>query len=74
MDAEALRSYAYLWDGSDPEWVVAMTSNEAEGGLPYHRGRKSVLLICEDDELAAAVVRTMLAHGVPVVDAQSLHG
>jgi hypothetical protein len=68
MDDEELRSYAYLWDGSDPEWMVALTSDGADAGLPYHCGRKSVLLVDEDDELAAAVVRAMLAHGVPVVD------
>ena len=35
-------------------------------GLPYNRVRRHALLTDENDELAAAVVRRMIAEGLPV--------
>ncbi|MCW3813737.1 hypothetical protein ONA91_04595 [Micromonospora sp. DR5-3] len=67
MDDASLDPYSDLWDGSDPDWVILPSSDgDDDGGLPYNRRTGVAALICDDD-LAAAVLRTMRAHGVPVV-------
>jgi hypothetical protein len=70
---EAVGEFAYLWDGSDPDWVVSLDPDgRIDQGLPVNRRTGHALVICENDDLAAAVVRAMRAHGVPVVSAESL--
>jgi hypothetical protein len=34
MSDEDLDSYAYLWDGSDPGWVVALMPEVDSDGIP----------------------------------------
>jgi hypothetical protein len=53
-----------LWESGD--WVLVGSG----GGLPviYHPRDRMVMLIDEDDALAEAVVRRMIAEGVPLVD------
>ncbi|MEU5944137.1 hypothetical protein ABZ793_01065 [Micromonospora sp. NPDC047465] len=67
MNAGSLDAYSDLWDGSDPDWVILPSDGNDDGGLPYNRRTGVAALMCDDD-LAAAVLRNMRAHGVPVVE------
>jgi len=63
--AETVEDFAYLWTTERDEWVV-LCVDPSDVGLPYNRVRRHALLTDENDELAAAVVRRMIAEGLPV--------
>jgi hypothetical protein len=62
---ETVENFAYLWTTERDQWVV-LRVDSSEAGLPYNRVRHHMLLIDENDELAAAVVQRMVAEGLPV--------
>ena len=64
--AEQVEDFAYLWTTERDEWVVLRDDDPSDVGLPYNRLRHHALLIDEDDELAAAVVKRMIAEGLPI--------
>ncbi|HYQ40904.1 MAG TPA: hypothetical protein VER11_03025 [Polyangiaceae bacterium] len=62
--------YEYLWDGSEPEWVlvrVSRTSPDAVATVIYNTKTRMALII-EIDELAEAVQEKMLERKVRVLD------
>jgi hypothetical protein len=69
-------SYAYLWDGSEPGWVLVQLDSavhEAERLAIVHAPTRSALLI-EDDEVRRDVTQRMLLAGVKRVPVSSLSG
>jgi hypothetical protein len=64
---EHVDDYTYLWTSEREEWVV-LRADPDDLGLPYNRRSRGVLLIDEDEALAAAVVHRMAAEGLPVVE------
>ena len=64
--AKRVEEFAYLWTTERDDWVVLRAAPD-EDGLPYNRVTRQVLLIDEDDDLLVAVVRRMVAEGMPVV-------
>jgi hypothetical protein len=68
-----LDEYAHLWDGSDPGWVILADPTEpGRSGLPFNLSTRMAISICEDEDLADAVLQAMRTHGVPVVPAASV--
>lgn len=65
-----LKSYEYLWDGSEPGWVLLRESNEngEEIGYAVFNRRTAMMLIIEDNFDHAAVVEQMLKAKVDVLD------
>jgi hypothetical protein len=61
----SLDDFAYLWTTERDQWVV-LRDDYDEGGIPFNQVTRSALLIDEDDELAEAVVRQMIAKGLDV--------
>ena len=65
-----LADSAYLWDGSDPGWVLWRLGG-ADGRPPsfsiFNRITKLALVI-EDDEEAQRVMDAMASNGVDVID------
>jgi hypothetical protein len=74
--AQDVVDFAYLWDGSEPGWVlVHVNADEPEAEPAFsifnelsHLG----LLICEDDELWAAVIDRMRRQGVEIISSNDL--
>ena len=64
--AAGIEEFAYLWTTERDDWVVLRVP-PGEDGLPYNRVTRQVLLIDEDVDLCSAVVRRMVAEGLPVV-------
>ena len=63
-----LSEYEYLWDGSDPGWVL-VAEDDAEPGVKfviYNKKRKTMLLI-EDASVSKAVNERMLSIGVEIL-------
>ena len=60
--------YRYLWDGSQPGWVLLAAGDDY---LPYNQETRRALIIEDDDEFEQ-VVEKMLELGVPVVQPESL--
>jgi hypothetical protein len=58
-----LEGYSYLWDGSEPGWVLFLTGDTY---LPYNEETNMALVIEDDDELER-VTDKMRASGVRVV-------
>jgi transcriptional regulator with XRE-family HTH domain len=76
MDGNQLATYQYLWDGSDPNWVLYWVNPDDPPAqaryLPVHEiSATEYALIIEDNELAAAVTQQMLAAGVRVVEVRA---
>ena len=61
--ATGLEEFAYLWDGSDPGWVLWDLNGHR---APFHLGSKSALII-EDDVVAERVVAELVVRGVNVI-------
>ncbi len=59
-----LESFAHLWDGSEPGWVLLKRSH---GLLAYNRINQVALLI-DNDELNARVCDRMKDEGVEVFE------
>jgi len=68
--ADPVDAFAYLWTTERQDWVV-LRPDPDDSGLPFNRVRRQALLIDEDDELSGAVVRRMIAEGLPVVTTAS---
>jgi hypothetical protein len=70
---DTMNDYAYLWDGTDPGWVVLGDPDRPDNqDLPFNRRTGMAMVICEDDDLSGAVLCAMRAHGLPVVPPESL--
>jgi hypothetical protein len=62
--------FAYLWTSEREDWGV-LRHDSGDVGLPYNVLEKDVLLIDENDDLAAAVVRRMIAEGMSIISSLS---
>lgn len=63
-----ISAYRYLWDGSEPGWVLHRVQWKSTHTLvPYNKETKSLLKI-DDQETAKHVALRMKFGGVPVVD------
>jgi hypothetical protein len=64
-EPDELDECAYLWDGSEPGWVVL---ERPEGfGIPFNTRTRMVLLIDEDDDLARRVCQRMKDEGCDIL-------
>jgi hypothetical protein len=63
---EELEELAYLWDGSEPGWVLVRGKI---AGIPMIFNRITCMaLIMEDNDEWRAAAERMLAHDVPLLD------
>lgn len=61
---DRVEEFAYLWTAERGDWVVFRPAPD-EPGVPFNRSERQAVLIDEDDELPGAVVRRMIAEGLP---------
>jgi hypothetical protein len=59
--------FAYLWDGSQPDWVL-LTAPELLGGYRVFNAQKCLRLHFDSDELNAALCQRMKEAGCEVLD------
>lgn len=65
---DRLQQYCYLWDGSEPYWVLLNTAKDRiEGDYLIFNEQSQTAKIIEDDILSEAVIGRMLDAGVRVV-------
>jgi hypothetical protein len=65
--------FACAWTTEREQWVVLRADADKER-VAFNRVLRSVLLIDEDDVFAAAVVRRMVALGLPVTTSPEIVG
>jgi hypothetical protein len=65
MMTVGLEDYSYLWDGSEPVWVLYVTGEDRY--VPYNEETQMALIIEDDDEFQQVTDR-MKASGVRIVD------
>jgi hypothetical protein len=65
---EIVEHFRYLWDGSDPGWVMARASIEDESLVVIVHEPTNTDLTIEDDEAFEEIIRRMRAAGVRVID------
>ncbi|MEU6972939.1 hypothetical protein AB0A71_35540 [Kitasatospora aureofaciens] len=58
--------YAYLWDGSEPGWILC-TGKIVDIPTIFNRITR-VMLVVEDNDEWRALTEVMLSHGVPLLD------
>jgi hypothetical protein len=57
MNADLIQQYEYLWNGTDPNWVL-LKASELEGGYCVFNKLGSILII-ENDAVKEAVCKRM---------------
>jgi hypothetical protein len=64
--------FRYLWDGSEPGWVLVRLETETGRGpgdpAYIYNTRKRVALLIDDEELADRVRQKMLMENVLILD------
>jgi len=65
MPAE-INEYAYLWDGSEPGWILCR-GKIVDIPTIFNRITRMIVLMEDNDEWRA-VTDNMLSHGVPLLD------
>lgn len=60
--------FAYLWDGSEPDWVLLRGSKSTRSSYAIFNLSTRGAMLIEDDELFHAVVEEMLSKGAQVFD------
>jgi hypothetical protein len=65
MNDNLLAGYSYLWDGSEPEWVLL---SGPDGGYCVFHKTNHVICIIESDDLNEAVCKKMLEEGCEILD------
>ena len=65
MNNDMLAEYSYLWDGSDPGWVLL--KDPAGGDSVFHKTH-SIALLIESDETHKAVCRRMQEGGCEILE------
>jgi hypothetical protein len=73
--AEDVADFAYLWDGSEPGWVLVHVNADEPEAAPefgiFNKLSHLGVLICED-ELWAAVIDRMRRQGVEIISSNDL--
>jgi hypothetical protein len=69
-DMDAIEEYKYLWDGSEPDWVLyyinpSESEDKAQFAIFNIQTRRA--LIIEDDYVSQAVITKMCDAGVRVI-------
>jgi hypothetical protein len=67
MSHDFEKRYSYLWDGSEPGWVLVKISDSKSGYLPFNRQTSRAVCI-EIDEDNLAVCQRMRAAGCEIVE------
>lgn len=68
MKHQLEKEYHYLWDGSEPGWVLLREPMLPGGFCAYHADNRTLLHI-ENDDVNAAVCLRMKQEGVEIIDA-----
>ncbi len=67
MNVDALTEYRFLWDGSNPGWVLLKTSGHPSGYCVFNRIH-STLLHIESSEVKEAVCKKMKELGCEILE------
>ena len=67
MSKDELAEFAYLWDGSEPGWVVLRATDLLGGFMVFHKTNSTALLI-ESESLNEAVCKRMIENGCEILD------
>jgi hypothetical protein len=67
MNANLLAGYSYLWDGSEPGWVLLSVPDLLGGYCVFHKTNQVICLI-ESDDVKEAVCKKMLEEGCEILD------
>jgi hypothetical protein len=74
--AQDVAGFAYLWDGSEPGWVLVHVNADEPEAEPafiiFNKLSHLGVLICEDDELRAAVIDRIRRQGVEIISSKDL--
>jgi hypothetical protein len=62
-----IEAYSYLWDGSQPGWVL-LKAPALESGYCIFNVSSSTLLHVDDEELNTALCNAMIEAGRPIID------
>jgi hypothetical protein len=67
MNEKDLEKYSYLWDGSDPDWVL-LRAPEVAGGLCVYNKNGRALLLVESSDLNMALCEELKRNGVEILE------
>ena len=67
MTEDDLKKYSYLWDGTDPGWVL-LRAPDLTGGLCIYNKRGAILHV-ESSELNQSLCQRLKQAGVEILDA-----
>jgi len=67
MSSDPLAQYKYLWDGSEPGWVLLKAPNLPGGYCVFHKA-KQILLHIESANTNEAVCKRMKESGCEVLE------
>ena len=63
-----LADYQYLWDGTDPGWMlVSSDDRDAEASHVIYNKQRKMILMVDDAAASRAIVEQMLAKGVEIL-------
>lgn len=62
-----IESYSYLWDGSQPGWVL-LKAPALEVGYCIFNVSSSTMLHIDDEQLNTALCNSMIEAGCPMMD------
>jgi hypothetical protein len=65
MNDNLLAGYSYLWDGSQPGWVLL---RDSDGGYCVYHKTNEVICLIESDDLNEVVCKKMLEEGCEILD------
>jgi hypothetical protein len=70
---DKLTAFSYLWDGSEPGWVL-LKAPELTGGYCIFNETHPALLHIDDDELNDRLCRYMKQIGIKTIDSMPIKG
>jgi hypothetical protein len=67
MNDDDLEKYKYLWDGTDPGWVLVKAPKLAGGFCIYNKQGRTILHV-ESKDLNVALCEQLRKKGVEILD------
>ena len=67
VSTDRLGQFQYLWDGSQPGWVLLKAPDLPGGYCVFHKSGR-ILFHMENGELNQAICEKMKAHGCEIID------
>lgn len=64
---DELLAYKYLWDGSEPEWVLLQLDTTTHGAFSIFNRETKMVLVIEDNGVFEQVIAQMLNSDVEVI-------